>query len=261
MHIVARVRGGEPLLADRGVAEWFWASLRRTWPNALSACLMPTHAHLAAEVPHLAHARQRTGRLLSGAARRLGRTRLWRPTEVTRVADRRHLARLVRYHHLNPCADHLVSEPREWGWSTHRGVLGAEADPWVEPARLAAALGWSERGFVARFNEYTVSDPERGGDPTLPIPVAPSDVPSHSLEVIAHAAQGSGRWLRRCDQRRLAILLARRQGHRQACRIAAAFGLGDSTVRRLWVPRGGDDDLVRPAAVCLGDERLLRFLG
>ena len=260
-HIKARTLGGEPLLADRDVAEGFWVSLRRTWPEALSACVMPTHAHLAVAVPHLVHARRKTGRLLSGTARRLGRRRLWFPADVTRVADTRHLARLVRYHHLNPCADHLVSEPREWAWSTHRGLLGAEVDPWVEPLRLAAALGWSAQGFVERFNAYTVSDPDRGGDPTLPVPVPPSEVPSHPLELIARAAQHSGRWLRPRDQRRMAVLLARRQGHRQARPIAAAFGLGESTVRRLWLPRRGDDDLVRPAAVCLGDERLLRFTG
>jgi hypothetical protein len=112
---------------------------------------------------------------------------------------------------------------------------------------------------VTRFNAYTVSDPEQRGDATVPLPVAASDVLTYPLDVIAAAAQASGRWLRCSERTRVAVLLARRQGCRDTTRIAAAFGISTSSVRRLSVHREGDERLVRPAAVCLGDERLRRW--
>jgi hypothetical protein len=49
--------------------------------------------------------------------------------------------RQVRYVHLNPCRDRFANDPLVPVWSTHRGAIGGEVDPWVSAERLSRALG------------------------------------------------------------------------------------------------------------------------
>ena len=78
--------------------------------------------------------------------------------EATRVADARHVRPTTRYVLLNPCRSQLVSNPLRWPYSTLRGVLGAEYDPWVSAPQLAACIGhvWEIRHW---FHRYVASDP------------------------------------------------------------------------------------------------------
>jgi putative transposase len=38
---------------------------------------------------------------------------------------------VLRYIHLNPVSAHIVSEPHQYPWSSHRAYLGTESVPWL----------------------------------------------------------------------------------------------------------------------------------
>ncbi len=98
-------------------------------------------------------------RLAAACTRRLGARRLWEPAPLPEPVAPDKLLRVIRYVHLNPPRAHLVDDLLSYRWSTHRGVIGAEYDPWVSMARIAQATGRPWCGFVESFHEYVSSDP------------------------------------------------------------------------------------------------------
>ena len=253
-HLTAHaVAGARPLESAEACAA-LWASLRRNFPQAIAACLMPDHVHLLVEAADRDEARRTLSRCLAGLARRTGRGRAWqRVPDPVPIRDARHLARQVRYVHLNPCRAGLVDDPLCWPWSTHRGAVGAELDPWVSPARLSALLRHREAGFARWLHDYVSGDPSvhPTGTP-FPEPAAPASVPVVSLADIAAAARAA--MPRRAPLRnQIFVQLALHQGWRDAQLIAKAGGLGVEQVRRLK-KRG--TPLLHIGALCLGDARL-----
>jgi hypothetical protein len=219
---------------------------------------MPNHPHLLVHTDDPERERRHLASVLAAFTRRVGERRLWEPVpRPSLIADEKHLLRTMRYLHLNPCRDGLVADPLLWPWSTHRGIVGAEVDPWIDVRSLArmAALGRGVKDVARWFHAYVSSDPScaPGGTP-FPEPRLPDEWPTISLAQVisaAIAAMPLAGWYGK--RRRLAVQLARRQGYANSV-IARALAIAERTVRQLAAPI--QPILLAPAALCLGDARL-----
>lgn len=268
VQLTARALHGAPL-ADWAVAARLWRSLRRAFPDALSAMLMPNHPHLVLDSPDPDRSRVTLAGVLGALERRAparGRTRAaprWDHVPPAQpIADRQHLRRLIRYVALNPCRAGLVRDPLEWEWSTHRDVLGGVVDPWITAGRLAAVLGTSARGFAAAWHAYVSGDPtcDVAGTP-VPTPACPTEAPIWSLGRIVAAAAAATRALTgavraRGPTRRLFIQLAWTHGWCHRATLARACGITPQAVCQLR--SGTEPQAITAGDLCLGDDRLLR---
>jgi hypothetical protein len=259
VHLTARTIGDLTPLRDAQLAWWLWTSLRAAFPKVGAACLMPDHAHTLTFTDDPNAARLRLASVLSGFTRHLGRRRLWEPVPLpSAIADRKHLLRTIRYVHLNPCREGLVRDPLQWPWSTHRGVIGAEVEPWLD-ARLLASIIVPKRsahGLLAWFHEYVSGDPScaPGGTP-FPQPAPRRDWTAVALADVVSAAIAATPWSGRKGARRhAAALLAAHQGFRDAGAVARAIGVTRQTARLLATRPA--PSLLSAAALCLGDSRL-----
>lgn len=254
VHLVARTLLGVALFGDAELAHDVWRRMRRQAPGVVAACLMPNHLHQIEATDDPRASRIRLARRLGAFARARGYARLWeRLPEPTPIADLKHLRRQVRYVHLNPCRAGLVGDPLCWRWSTHRGAIGAELEPWVTPRRMARCLAFRGPGFTNWFHAYVSGDPNvRVAGTPLPVPVAPHEVAEIPLGAIIAAAGAATLDAR--TERHLAVLLAYDQGWRHAAQLARALGITPQAVRRL--ARRSDARLVRLGRLYLGDARL-----
>lgn len=257
VHLVARALPGNKPLLEPASAWWLMWRLRFAFANALAACLMPDHLHLLLLTmwPHAERAR--LGRILGSFAVRAGVSHLFeRVPEAQPVASGQHLERLVRYVHLNPCRAKLVDDPLCWPWSTYRGLLGAELDPWVSADRLAEALGRKTRDFGGWLHRYVTSDPSVRVDGTaLPQACPPRDLPAVPLDQIRRAALSATPWSGPAERRCCIVELASQQGWHGSEVIARAAGLAGRSVRRVLAGTS-DPAAIRAAQLCLGDARL-----
>ena len=255
IHLVARSLPGQKPFADARAAWWLMGRLRVAYTGALAACVMPDHLHLIVEVPDPASARRRLSKILAVAAVRAGVRHLFeRVAEPQALPPGKHLERSVRYLHLNPCRAGLVADPLAWPWSTHRGLVGAEVDPWVTPASLASALGRPVRGLSEWLHRYVSSDPsvEIGGTAT-PTPASSAELPSTTLEAIRAAVLAATPWSTPSARRSEVVRLAAHQGWSDSRLIARVSGLSLRSAQRLAVDRREPS---LPVRVCLGDVRL-----
>lgn len=258
MHLVAHALPGLEPMIDPEMAWWLMGRLRLGFPTALAACIMPDHVHLIAYAVEPEVATTRLARILARVTVRLGLRQGFRPVPAPRmIPDRMHLERQVRYIHLNPCRAKLVRDPLRWPWSTHRGLVNAELDPWVDAAVLARALGRSVRSLAQSLHAYVSGDPSvnPGGSP-LPSPCLPRDLATVPLESVRRAALAATPWSPPAVRKAQIVQLAAQQGWRDPHALARAAGL---SVRSVWriLAAGSDPAALRPAQLCLGDARLL----
>lgn len=260
IHLTARARTF--VFDDPDLAAGAWRRLRALFPDALAACLMGNHGHLVGEVEDVAAAETRFARFLGSVTRALGETRgLWQPAPPSIIADTEKLRRQVRYVALNAPREHLVTDPLDWAWSTHRDVVGAIADPWVPAGRLARAFGRMERGFAQVHHRYVSSDPSVAIDGTpFPIAAKPTRMAVHPLDRVATAACAATRAPRSAIERQgstrsLFVQLAVAHGWEMPGLLALACKCDVSTIHRILArpPAPG----LAAAALCLGDDRLL----
>jgi hypothetical protein len=178
---------------------------------------------------------------------------VWRSVPAPEpIPNAKHLQRQIRYVHLNPCHDGLVDDPLCWPWSTQRGAVGLELDPWVSPADISSFL--CRTGTARWLHDYVSSDPSVNvaGTP-FPVPARRQAMPTAPLAAIADAARAAVPD-RIPLQRHLLVLLAEHQGWRDTRLIADAAGITPGQVRRLLKRRA--PELLRVGAYCLGDARL-----
>ncbi|MBK8999315.1 MAG: hypothetical protein IPM35_26645 [Myxococcales bacterium] len=257
LHFLAVAVPGCAPLSDPRVAWPTWFALRRAFPEVWAACLTSDRIHLLAELPSPFRARRRLAHVLGVASRRFGLKRCWRPVKAPEsIAFPNQLGRYVRDIHLAPCFDGRARDPLAWPWSTYRGMLGAELDPWVSGAKLAHELRWHHDGFLEGFHEFSSTDLHLNphGSP-LPVPESPRDIARVPLAKVLRAALSATPWSNAPTRRRLAVQLAHEQGWTARAALCRALGSSERSLRRL--ARGGDPLWTRPAALCLGDERLL----
>src|SRR4051812_3578386 len=77
-------------------ASWFWGKLGSTFPELVSALLMPDHCHLI--LPKKGDASRKLAGLLAAMSVHCKAKRLWQPTpEAKDIANTLHLRRHIRY--------------------------------------------------------------------------------------------------------------------------------------------------------------------
>ncbi|MCC6903256.1 MAG: hypothetical protein IT377_30065 [Polyangiaceae bacterium] len=257
IHAVAHALRGQKPLADPEAAWWLWWRLRLAFPSALAACLMPDHLHLIAAAATAACAQMRLAHVLSGFTVRAS-SRGFEPVPLPEVVTSgKHLERQLRYVHLNACRAKLARDPLAWPWSTHRGAIGAELDPWVTDEALAKVLGRPVRGLPSWLHSYVSGDPsvDVGGSPS-PVACTPREVSTVPLDTVRRAALAATPWSAPTVRRQQVVLLALHQGWRDTEAIAHAAGLSARTVRRI-ADEAPDPAALSAARLCLGDPRLL----
>lgn len=246
VHLTARASTGFPF-RDATQAARAWRLLRKNFPRALACVLMGNHLHLL--TPSHGH----PARTLRGVVGQLD-WQHWEPvSDAEALISDRKIARNFRYVVLNPCRERLVDDPLSWWWSTYRGSMGAELDPWVSPHRVAVQFG-----RLGALHRYVSSDPSVhvNGTPP-PQTTASSDWPLHPLADIVLAACSATRCdpaqiQRRTPTRRVFLQLARDQGWTQTTRLALLCRCHATTVRAAWrAPQRLD-----AARRCLADPRL-----
>ncbi|MCZ2099661.1 MAG: hypothetical protein LC121_26045 [Anaerolineae bacterium] len=164
LHLVARAAAGARPFEHRFACADLWARLGRTF-DLVACVLMPNHVHVLAQFER-GVATKTFARVLSAFRLRMRARRTtpiefeWEPLpgpeKVQR--DKRHIARAVRYIHLNPSRDDLCANPLEWEWSTHRDWVGAVARPCVDRSRWARALGCHPRSCAEWLHQYVSTD-------------------------------------------------------------------------------------------------------
>ena len=263
-HITARLRRGSPPLTDSANGPRLWDHLRDAFGDALAACLMPDHPHVASP-GEPAVLRHRMARVLGFYAKRhrLGRGAV--EVSVTGpVEDSTKLLRLVRYIDLNAPREGLADDPLAWEWSTHRDVMGSVVDPWVTVDRLARALHRRTTGFADWYHRHVSADPSVAvsGTPS-PTPACPATVPHMPLKRIVEAVQAALRCpaeavRRRGPARHLFVLLANEQGWTDRSRLATVCQCSVRTIGDLM--RRPAEAMLPAARLCLGDPRLTQAL-
>lgn len=164
LHLVARTAGGARPFHARTACADLWNRITRSF-DVVACVLMPDHVHLLAHID-ADTALRAFARVLSAFRLRTQTTRpdlafdwerLPQPEKVQN--DTRHIARTLRYIHLNPTRDALCSDPLEWEWSTHRDWVGAIARPGVDRVRWARAMGRRLPSCIDWLHDYVTSDP------------------------------------------------------------------------------------------------------
>ncbi len=156
-HRVAHAVPPGWLFHDWHEAAELWKRLERLGP-AKAVALMPDHVHrIDRSVPWEAWLG-----VLNGYARWRNHRRgeqgrcVFLPTPPPEVLkDSKHIARSVRYVHLNPCRDKLVRDPLTWAFTTHRDAVGLAIPGLVAPVRNPS-----------RFHAYVSGDPSVHPDGT-----------------------------------------------------------------------------------------------
>jgi hypothetical protein len=263
IHLTVRAVCLPVRLTDHEVASWLWPRLRQAFPDALSAVLMPSHPHLMTVSEDVEASWRSFKNVISGLRRSSnpGAQIRWEPLGPADIlSDAQKVNRMTRYLALNPCRKGLVDDPLRWPWSTHRDVVGAIADPWVDADRLARVLERRGGDFANELHAYISSDPSVcvTGTP-FPRPAQPTSLAEQPLEALAAAAAAATRATpadiqRRSPTQALFVQLAARHGWHDTGRLASLCGISPRTVQRY---RGRVDRASLAAAdLCLGDERL-----
>lgn len=177
LHLVARTAGGSRPFEHRSACADLWPRLGRTF-DLVACVLMPNHVHLLVHADRDAAVRS-FARLLSAFRQRMRTPRrgaplafAWEPLPRPEKVqfDRRHIARTVRYIHLNPSRDGLCSNPLEWEWSTHRDWIGAVARPCIDRDRWSRVMGREPGSCAHWLHQYVTSDPSVVDTRPLPDP-------------------------------------------------------------------------------------------
>ncbi len=165
LHLVARAADGTRPLATRAACADLWLRLVDHF-DVIACTLMPDHVHLFARVAPDGALRTFAqilsafrARAVQDAAYECARFE-WEPLPVPGEVrrDPRHIARTIRYVHLNPCRDALCDDPLEWEWSTHRDWTGAVARSCIDVRRWGRAVGRAPSAVESWLHEYVCAD-------------------------------------------------------------------------------------------------------
>lgn len=237
-------------------AQYLWHRLHRHFGTRIMALtLMPDHVHLILEGVRKADL-ELFRSVLTSAKPRLK----FSIPEGVEIPNQKHLARQVRYVHLNPCREGLCADPLEWLWSTHRDYLGAGMWEAAEVDRRLLILGYEvgRRGREA-FHTYVSGDPSV--DPRGTRPPPHFDQPllldlsrvTHVAAQVLRVPPQSFLTQRKLNHRLIRAL--RRAPNLQGKQIATALGVHPSTVSRCK-HRPADDALLKAVVMTLAEPRL-----
>ena len=244
-HYTPRSVRGTVLFRDWEEARRLWDAVVRHVAGLRAAVLMPDHLHiLAGEEGHrgVARAMRAYARVRNRLRGEEGAAWSHEPY-VSKVSNRDHLRRTVRYIYLNPVRAGLVDDPLAWPFSTLRDALGLALVP-VRPA--VARPDW--------LLDYVSRDADAGlaGSP-WPEPPASPPRPEEVLAAVSSLGRYPvGRVRRRGPARSLFLAACRVHAAGGADEIARLAGVSEVTVYR--APAGTGPDVARVFRVC-GDPR------
>ncbi|HTL11205.1 MAG TPA: hypothetical protein VL588_01875 [Bdellovibrionota bacterium] len=258
-HAVGRVEYGNPF-RERSKARTLWLGLNRAFPSAIACMVMPNHIHLIAEgepgaVPRV------LGATLGALGRRgrLGPARFQPIPAPQVIPDLKHLARQIRYVHLNPCRAGLCKDPLTWEWSTHRDWIGATFNSWPDRLKWGGLLGWPQDEIARRIHRYVSGDPTVRVEGTALFDPRTHDVP---LSWAARAVALAGRELWAFEDfslpaRRLLGAYGALRSGLSVRRLARRLYVASSTIHD-WVQNGITAERLRAIDLIVGDERMLQ---
>lgn len=123
-------------------------------------CLMPNHYHLLVETPqpNLSRGMRQLNGLYTQAInrrhRRVGHVFQGRFKAILVEKDA-HLLELCRYVVLNPVRARLVSQPRQWRWSSYRATANEADEPtWLSTDWILRQFGSPRATAAARYRDF-----------------------------------------------------------------------------------------------------------
>lgn len=238
-HFTLRTRFGQtPFLSDE-FNSWTWKTLRSKFPKALAAVLMPDHLHLVvggekeAITLQLKDYIRKTGRLNP-----VGRGYWDVPSARESIPNDKHLRRVIRYVHLNPCRSDFAKDPLYWKWSTHWDWVGAVADPWIGPnVRKSIFPHYSPQSF-----HYYVSNDSHcqiGGTewptPVMASPKIPNSTPERLKWAIANVLRLEASDIKRSRKARVLFTqTALKHGLRDRLVLSEVLDVAPQSVNRYY---------------------------
>lgn len=264
-HAVLRGNHRQDIFGDRGdylcFEEIVARAVERYGASLFAYCWMTNHVHLAVRI-----AEAPLGAVMSIVASRYARAKQ-RPLATTgHLFERRYWARLVdadryllalvRYIHLNPVRACMVTDPRDYRWSSHRAYLGAACPDWlsIDPllGRLGSSVGAARAAYRRFMNEppaatdrdelSPVARPGKGRhgerDSSVPKPCDdPGSTPRRSLETIAaEVARACEITLEELRSKRRRRDLVQARG--EVARLALLEGTANLSQVARWLNRG-----------------------
>lgn len=131
-------------------------ALERYGASLFAYCWMTNHVHLAVQVDEAP-----LGAVMGIVASRYARAKQRALATTGHLFERRYRARLidadqyllalVRYVHLNPIRAHMVADPRDYRWSSHRAYLGEPCPEWLCIEPVLGRLGNSIEAARAAY--------------------------------------------------------------------------------------------------------------
>ncbi len=231
----------EGSLAQGHRARWLWTRLRRAFPSAVAACLVPDGVELVVEGDSSQQVRAQLRRVMAGYARALGGAGCWQPLGVPVAVPEGVAAKLAaRQVSTAACQRGLCADPRQWLWSTHRDVCGAVVFPWVTAGAVARAIAWTADEVETGWHAYVTAVIPPVADwvdvAWCPAPVVAGT--GEDLAAVLRAACTATRSapveLRRSGPAAsVAAALAAARGLHPTSGLSAALGLSARGVRRL----------------------------
>lgn len=133
-------------------------------------CLIDNHYHLLIETPQpnlSLGMRQINGRYTQAYNRHHGRVGPLFQGRFTAILLEKeaHLLELCRYVVLNPVRAKMVRHPRQWAWSSYRGMAGELTGPvWLSTDWILGHFGAGQREAHRRYRQF-VADGHNGPRP------------------------------------------------------------------------------------------------
>jgi putative transposase len=137
----------------------FATTIRRFDWTCVAWCLMPNHVHFAIQISEI-NLSNGMYFLNHSYARWLNCRHGYRGHAFDRrfyageIESDPHLFELARYIVLNPVRAGLCELPEEWPWSSHRALLGLEAQPFVDTDGLLVHFGRSRERAIANYATF-----------------------------------------------------------------------------------------------------------
>jgi REP element-mobilizing transposase RayT len=122
-------------------------------------CLMPNHYHLLLTTPkaNLARFMRHVDGVYTQRFNRYHKKdgHLFRGRyKAILVQEDEYLTHLVRYIHLNPVQAHLVQDPKDWLWSSHKAYLKAQDEEWLKVTPILKIFSKSLRKAKRAYLEF-----------------------------------------------------------------------------------------------------------
>lgn len=166
------------LLADDHNCARLWALLKKRFPRAYAAVLLPEGGHILVPDAHTEVAQFR----LQITLRSLFPSVTWRAPlpPLARIGSARTLSTLRHILH-KPVNQGLCRTPCHWQWSSSLDMIGAIEGPWMTVTSIEKSLGRPRMKFREQFFNYLAVEDYRDFEPTQSHP--------HTLKKRRYSAQ------------------------------------------------------------------------